>query len=91
MKMRIILSLLLALFISGCATTVEPLNYFQHPLEEERFKIHKECLVNPDYFGYTMSRIEYSFFKSNGFEIRPTPGSYCYTVSRELVFGNKVG
>ena len=91
MKMRIILSLLLALLISGCATTVEHLNYFQHPLEKERIKIHKECLVNPDYFGYTMSRIEYNFFRSNGFEIRPTPGSYCYTVSKELVFGNKVG
>ena len=76
---------------ASCASIVEPVNYLEHPLEEERRKINKECTMNPDYFGYTMDRMEYSFFRSNGFEIRPTPESYCYTVSRKLVFGNKVG
>lgn len=76
---------------ASCASTVEPVNYFLHPLEEERRKISKECTMNPDYFGYTMDRMEYSMFILNGFQISPTPESFCYLVSRKMVFGNKVG
>ena len=86
----IILSLLMALAAS-CASIVEPVNYFLHPLEEERRKISKECTMNPDYFGYTMNSTEYSMFILNGFKINPTPESFCYLVSRKMVFGNKVG
>tara|TARA_R110000787_G_scaffold18482_1_gene56583 strand:+ start:797 stop:1060 length:264 start_codon:yes stop_codon:yes gene_type:complete len=84
----IILSLFLA--ASGCST-VGALNYIEHPLEEERIKIDRECAMNPDYFGYTMNRREYSMFVLNGFQITPTPQSFCYFVSKKLVFGNKVG
>ena len=52
---------------ASCASIVEPVNYFLHPLEEERRKISKECTMNPDYFGYTMDRMEYSMFVLNGF------------------------
>tara|TARA_R110002012_G_scaffold317406_1_gene533698 strand:+ start:167 stop:445 length:279 start_codon:yes stop_codon:yes gene_type:complete len=86
----IIFSLLMALSAS-CASTVEPANYFEHPLEEEQKKINRECTMNPDYFGYTMNRTEYSMFILNGFQINPTPESFCHFVSKKLVFGNKVG
>ena len=77
---------------ASCASIVEPVNYLEHPLEKEEFrKISKECTMNPDYFGYTMDRMEYSMFVLNGFKINPTPESFCYLVSRKMVFGNKVG